>query len=74
MRTLEVSLTDARAIWKDHEDPEGWITKQPEEIADEIEDFDEQRVTIDALWRAMNFYEHEYEQPEESRWRFTEEP
>lgn len=71
---FEVSLTEARSVWKDYEDSEGWISKTPEEIAEDIEDFDDQRVTMEALWRSMNFYEIEYEQPSESRWRFTEEP
>lgn len=74
MKTLEVSNTDARAIWKDYEDAEGWISKSPEEVGEDIGDFDEAYVTIPALYSAMNFYDIEYEQPEEKRWRFTEEP
>lgn len=74
MSTLKASNTDARAIWKDYEDPEGWISKSPEEVAEDIEDFDEAYVTIPALYSAMYSYEIEYEQPDETRWRFTEEP
>ncbi len=74
MKTLEVSNSEARAIWKDYEDENGWISKSPEEVAEDIEDFDEAYVTIPALYSAMNFYEIEYEQPDEARWRFTEEP
>lgn len=64
------SINKARKDWKKYENKNGFITTTPEEIVENIDDFDKRNQKLDNLQRARNFYEWEWENDKQESWRF----
>lgn len=71
MKNLDLSHEDAFELWKQNEDNDGWISKDPEEIVDDIEDYDERNATQEILYTVMYLYNIEFEDETQQRWRFV---
>ncbi|WP_064967992.1 hypothetical protein [Tenacibaculum ovolyticum] len=63
-------INEAKEEWKRHENNKGFISISPEEIVENIEDYDKKKEKQEALYGCMYFYETEWENEKEESWRF----
>lgn len=66
------SFEETVNFWKQQADADGWISKDPEEIADDIEDYDDRRQLEEILYKTMYYFNVEWENEDEKRWKFKE--
>lgn len=67
-----VSQSEGKKIWEKSADEDGFISKSTSQVISElgIEDYDEEKEMTESLTLAMNYYDVEFENETEERWRF----
>lgn len=70
----EVSQSTGKEIWQKFADSDGWISKSVIQITDEMDygTRDEKEITEESLSLAQNYFDIEFENEKEERWRFKD--
>jgi hypothetical protein len=63
-------INEAKEEWGTHANKKGFISVTPEEIVQDIEDYDERKEKQEALYGCMSFYDIEWENDKEESWKF----
>jgi len=65
---------DGKQMWIDTADADGWISKDTSGVMEalDITDYEVQYEAERVLETARNYYDTEFENDDEIRWRFTE--
>lgn len=59
-------------FWKKNADSDGWISKKPEQIADQIDNAEDRMSLLEILSMTKNYFNTEWENNSEKRWKFRE--
>lgn len=68
----ELSQSTGKEIWQKFADSAGWISKSVMQVVDEVgyDTRNEKEITEKSLLLAQNYFDIEFENEKEERWRF----
>lgn len=67
-----ISQNEGKEMWLKCADADGWISKDTSAVINELEitGYDDEKEAEESLNLAMNYYDIEFENEKEERWKF----